>query len=76
VNARDDVVALLADRGAALDPQDRFGDTPLMLVCAKGNDAMAGLLLARGADATLRDQEGRTAAERAAPQATRCRKPR
>jgi ankyrin repeat protein len=75
VNARDEVVAVLADRGAMIDVQDQFKDTPLMLVCAKGLDRTAALLLARGADPTLRDQEGRTASDRAAPEATRCRKP-
>jgi ankyrin repeat protein len=75
VNARDDVLAFLADRGASVDVQDQFGDTALMLACAKGLDATAALLLARGADPALRDQEGRTASERAAPEAKRCRKP-
>jgi ankyrin repeat protein len=46
------------------------------MACAKGFDAMARLLLAHGADPTARDQEGRTAAERAAPNAPSCREAR
>ena len=38
-------------------------------------DATATLLLARGADPSLRDQEGRTARERSDPRATPCRRP-
>jgi len=72
--AHDDVIAFLADRGAAVDPRDQFGDTPLMVACAKGHDATAVLLVARGADPKARDQEGRTASERSAPGAERCRK--
>jgi ankyrin repeat protein len=68
------VIAFLADRGAAVDPRDQFGDTPLMVACAKGHDATAVLLVARGADPKARDQEGRTASERSAPGAERCRK--
>ena len=74
LGAHDDVIAFLADRGAAVDARDQFGDTPLMVACAKGHDATAVLLVARGADAKARDQEGRTASERSAPGAERCRK--
>jgi ankyrin repeat protein len=68
-----EIAALLLDRGARVDVRDRFRDTPLMLACAKGFDDLAALLLARGADPSLTDQEGRTAADRAAPGATSCR---
>jgi ankyrin repeat protein len=67
-----DAVTLLLDAGAQVDPADEFGDTPLMLACAKQFDAMASLLLARGADPTRRNQEGRTARDRAAPAAKAC----
>jgi ankyrin repeat protein len=67
-----DIVALLNDRGAAVNTRDQFGDTPLIVACAKGHDATAALLLARGADASAKDQEGRTAADRAAPGTTAC----
>jgi ankyrin repeat protein len=67
-----DAVTLLLDAGAQVDPADEFGDTPLMLACAKNFEAMASLLLARGADPTRRNQEGRTARDRAAPTAKAC----
>jgi ankyrin repeat protein len=67
-----DVIAYLADHGADLNARDQFGDTPLMAACAKGNAASATLLIERGADASLRDQEGRTAKERSAPEAEPC----
>ncbi|HKJ24604.1 MAG TPA: ankyrin repeat domain-containing protein [Myxococcota bacterium] len=70
---RRDVVADLIEHGADPNVSDRFRDTPLMLACAKGFDAMARLLLDHGADPAARDQEGRTAAERAAPNAPACR---
>jgi ankyrin repeat protein len=60
-----DTVRLLLERGAGVDPADEFGDTPLMLACAKGFDDMAKLLLERGADPAARNQEGRTARDRA-----------
>ncbi len=70
---RREVVTLLLSRGAMIDRADDFGDTPLIAACARGHDAMAQLLLAQGADPTLRDREGRSAAERSAPEAVSCR---
>ncbi len=61
------MVSLLLERGAAVNARDQFADTPLIAACAKGSAESAALLLAHGADAGLRDQEGRTARERAAP---------
>ena len=63
---------LLLDAGAAVDPADEFGDTPLMLACAKGYGEMAALLLERGANPDARNQEGRTARDRAKPGTTAC----
>ena len=43
-----------------------------MVACIRAQDAMAELLLARGADPRLRNQEGKSAAERAAPGTPHC----
>jgi uncharacterized protein len=66
----------LLGAGADLNAADRFRDTPLMLACAKGYGGLATLLLQRGADPGLKDQEGRTARDRAAKGADACRGPR
>jgi ankyrin repeat protein len=66
-------VEFLLDRGADANAADRYGDTPLMTACAKGYDALAELLLRRGADPSLRNQEGRSAADRAANPGGPCR---
>jgi serine/threonine-protein phosphatase 6 regulatory ankyrin repeat subunit B len=67
-----ETVSFLLDAGADVNPADAFGDTPLMLACAKGRGELAALLLARGADVSLRNQEGRTARDRAAPGTDAC----
>ena len=66
------MVAFLLDAGADVNARDHFGDTPLMVACAKGFGGMAAFLLERGADPARKDQEGRTARERAAPGADAC----
>lgn len=63
----------LLGAGSAIDGRDNYEDTPLMGACAKGNDEMARLLVDKGADPSLRDQEGRLARERAAEGAAYCR---
>jgi len=68
-----EIARALLERGAAVDARDRFHDTPLMIACAKGHGAVAALLLEHGADRTLRDQEGRTAADRAASGTAECK---
>jgi ankyrin repeat protein len=69
---RREMVAFLLDQGAGVDPVNQFGDTPLMLACAKGYGELAALLLRRGADPARKDQEGRTARDRAAPGTDAC----
>ncbi len=66
------VLHLLAEE-VQIDRVDRFGDTPLLVACAKGHDDVARMLIQAGADRTHRDQEGRSAADRAAPGAPSCR---
>jgi ankyrin repeat protein len=66
-------VERLLEAKAAINARDNFEDTPLIGACAKGNDAIARLLVERGADPTLKDQEDRTARERAAEGAVFCR---
>jgi hypothetical protein len=70
-----EVVSFLLDRGADPNAADRFRDTPLMLACVQGRGELAALLLRRGADPSLRNQEGRSAADRAAPGTDACRAP-
>lgn len=50
--------ALLLDAGAAVDPRDHDGKTPLHLAAFLGNDGTTDLLLARGADIDARDHDG------------------
>jgi ankyrin repeat protein len=70
-----EIVSFLLDRGADPNRADRFRDTPLMLACVQGRSEIASLLLRRGADPSLRNQEGRTAADRAQPGTEVCRTP-
>ena len=70
-----EVVAFLLDQGADPNAADHFRDTPLMLACVQGRAEIAALLLQRGADPARRNQEGRTAADRAAPGTDVCRPP-
>jgi ankyrin repeat protein len=60
-----EVCALLLDAGAPVDPQQMGGYTPLHEAALNGNDALVDVLLEHGADATVTDDEGRTAADHA-----------
>jgi ankyrin repeat protein len=57
------VVALLLDRGAPIDALSPNRTTPLMMAARYGDEASADLLLARGADAKLRNEPGLSAAD-------------
>lgn len=57
---------LLARAGADLNARDALGRTPLMHTAAWGRSVRVAGLLALGADAALRDTDGRTADDHAA----------
>jgi Ankyrin repeats (3 copies) len=62
------VRALLPPEGAPEEdgpPGEADGMTPLMAAAAGGNEALVELLLDRGADPVLRDEQGRSAAAHA-----------
>ncbi len=67
------LVALLLDKGAAIDARDDRGRTPLMIAAGLGHDEVVDLLLRRGADRVLRDKGGRSAADLAPNDALRAR---
>jgi ankyrin repeat protein len=57
------VVRQLLDLGAHIDDRDARGRTALMIAAEGGHAGIVDLLLERGADATLRDKEGKRAAD-------------
>jgi ankyrin repeat protein len=57
------VVSYLLDAGANLDDCDDRGRTALMIAAEGGHAEIAGLLVARGADPTLKDKAGKRAAD-------------
>jgi ankyrin repeat protein len=63
------LVRLLLDKGGAIDARDDRGRTPLMIAAGLGHDEVVDLLLGRGADRTLRDKGGQTAADLAPTEA-------
>ncbi|PSJ63084.1 ankyrin repeat domain-containing protein [Pseudaminobacter soli (ex Li et al. 2025)] len=54
---------LLVARGASVHAVDDRGRSALMIAAERGHAEMVGWLLAHGADATLRDGQGKTAAD-------------
>jgi uncharacterized protein len=57
------VVSYLLDAGAHIDDRDDRGRTALMIAAEGGHAEIANLLLARGADASLKDKAGKRAAD-------------
>jgi ankyrin repeat protein len=57
------LLSLLLDKGAAIDALSPNGTTPLMMAARYGNEDGAHLLLAKGANAKLRNEKGLTAAD-------------
>ncbi len=66
-----DVLALLIDHGAHINDQDNLGRTALMIAASLGHDKAVDVLLARGADKTLHDKAGKSAADLATNDALR-----
>jgi uncharacterized protein len=61
-----DVAKLLLDHGAVIDAADDRGRTALMIAAETGHLEMVDLLIKRGAGRTLRDKQGKSAADLAA----------
>lgn len=57
------VVTYLLDDGAHIDDRDARGRTALMIAAEGGHAEVAALLLARGADPSLKDKAGKRAAD-------------
>jgi ankyrin repeat protein len=57
------VVTYLLDAGAHIDDRDARGRTALMIAAEGGRSEVATLLLARGADPSLKDKAGKRAAD-------------
>ena len=57
------VVSFLLDAGAHIDDRDARGRTALMIAAEGGHGEIADLLLARGADSSLKDKAGKRAAD-------------
>jgi ankyrin repeat protein len=57
------VVSYLLDAGAHIDDRDDRGRTALMIAAEGSRAEIANLLLARGADASLKDKAGKRAAD-------------
>jgi uncharacterized protein len=58
-----EVVSYLLDAGAHIDDRDDRGRTALMIAAEGGHAEVASLLLARGADPSLKDKAGKRAAD-------------
>ena len=58
-----EVVSYLLDAGTHIDDRDDRGRTALMIAAEGGHAEISGLLLARGADPSLKDKAGKRAAD-------------
>jgi uncharacterized protein len=57
------VISYLLDAGAHIDDRDDRGRTALMIAAEGGHEEIVNLLMARGADASLKDKAGKRAAD-------------
>jgi ankyrin repeat protein len=58
-----EVMTLLLDKGAHIDDADNRGRTALMIAAELNHAAAVDLLIARGADKSLKDKEGKRASD-------------
>jgi uncharacterized protein len=58
-----EVMTLLIERGALIDERDDRGRTALMIAAELDHEAAVDLLLAHGADKSLKDNQGKTAGD-------------
>jgi ankyrin repeat protein len=63
VNDVAEEMTLFLDRGAHIDDQDDRGRTALMIAAELNHAAAIDLLLAHGADKTVKDKQGKTASD-------------
>ncbi|CCX31249.1 Similar to Ankyrin repeat domain-containing protein 50; acc. no. Q9ULJ7 [Pyronema omphalodes CBS 100304] len=68
IKGHKEVACLLLEKGADVDIQDRFGNTPLSIAAQNGHMTATRILLEKGADINLRDNDGRTPLELAEQQ--------
>jgi ankyrin repeat protein len=66
-----DVIPLLLEAGAPIDAADNRGRTALMIAAELGRGAIVEALLARGADRSIADKDGKRAFELAANESVR-----
>jgi ankyrin repeat protein len=57
------IISYLLDAGAHIDDRDNRGRTALMIAAEGGHEDIVNLLVARGADASLKDKAGKRAAD-------------
>jgi uncharacterized protein len=57
------IISYLLDAGAHVDDRDDRGRTALMIAAEGGHEEIVNLLVARGADASLKDKAGKRAAD-------------
>lgn len=69
--AKSELFTKLKSLDKGLNAQDRQGKSALMLAAEQGNRLVACYLVAQGADVTLRDKQGKTAAQYASSAALR-----
>ena len=57
-NGRELSLQLLLDKGAAVDPRDEQGNTPMNCAALEGHESVVRMLLKRGADHTIKNKIG------------------